>query len=100
PERLRSLDRVLSKLKAGGVRTILLVPPVAPSIAKAMAESGRHSFLADLDRELRKRGLEYHNFHDPAPLQSGVCEFADAYHAGNVTYMRMLRAMLLARPSS
>ncbi|HEX9395545.1 MAG TPA: hypothetical protein VF943_02280 [Burkholderiales bacterium] len=100
PERLRSLDRVLAKLKAGGVRVILLLPPVAPSVAKAMAESGRHTVLADLDRELRARGLEYHNFHDPAALHSGVCEFADAYHAGNVTYMRMLRAMLQARPSS
>ncbi len=100
PERLAALDRVVATLKAGGARVILILPPVAPPVAKAMAESGRHTFLADLDRALRQRGLEYHNFHDPASLRSDVCEFADAYHAGNVTYMRMLRAMLRARPSS
>ena len=100
PERLAALDRVVAKFRAAGAHVIVFLPPVAPGIARAMAESGRHGFMQDLDRQLRSRGFEYYNFHDPSALGADACEFSDAYHSGNVVFMRMLRAMLQMNPSS
>lgn len=100
PARLAALDRALAVLESRGARVVLFLPPVAPPVAQAMARSGRHGFLDDLDRALKARGREVYNFHDPARLGSDLCEFGDAYHSGNVTYLRMLKAIVESNPRS
>jgi hypothetical protein len=97
--RLAELDALLAKLRMRGTHVILVVPPVAPPVAEAMAASPRHRYLEDLDRMLRHRGDEYYNFHDARALSADVCEYADATHAGNVVYMKMLRAMADRNPA-
>jgi len=99
-ERLAALDRALAVLESRGARVVLLLPPVAPPVARAMARSGRHGFLADLDRALKARGREYYNFHDPVSVGSDICEFGDAFHSGNVTYLRMLKNIVESNPRS
>jgi hypothetical protein len=100
PERLAALDRALAVLESQDARVILLLPPVAPPVAQAMARSGRHRFIDELDREVRARGREYYNFHDITRLGSDVCEFGDAIHSGNVAYLRMLKSIVDSNPRS
>lgn len=101
PERMAALRRVLERLGAAGAKTVLFLPPVAPPLVKAMAASGRHGYLRELDRQLAALGVEYYNFHDPATLGAAdLCEFADHQHSGNTMHMRMLRAMAQRAPAS
>lgn len=101
PERMAALRRVLERLDAAGAKTVLFLPPVAPPLVKAMAASGRHGYLRELDRQLAALGVEYYNFHDPATLGAAdLCEFADHHHSGNTMHMRMLRAMAQRAPGS
>ena len=101
PERLAALRRVLDRLEAAGAKTVLLLPPVAPPLVRAMAASARHGYLRQLDRQLVALGVEYYNFQDPATLGAAdLCEFADYNHSGNTMHMRMLQAVLQRNPAS
>ena len=99
-DRVELLQRIVKQMEAAGVHVVLLYPPMAPPIAKAMAESGRHEYISALGKQLKELGLEAYDFHSPQALNIPVSEYADTHHAGNTAYMRLLAEIVRQNPDS
>lgn len=88
-----SLQQIAAALEVEGVEVRFVLPPVAPSVLKAMREAKGTSLLETLHDRLSKSGFAFYDFTDGATIGSPDCEFVDGLHGGFVTYLRMLRAM-------
>jgi len=88
-----SLQHIAAALKAEGVETRFVMPPVAGGVLKAMREGKGTGLLDTLRDRLSAGGFAFYDFTDGAVVGSPDCEFVDGLHGGFVTYIRMLRAM-------
>ena len=94
-----SLDRfglvveAIKILNDAGVQVILMIPPMAPAVVRKMRETNAYGIIEDLDLHLRRLNSPFFNFHDPEVVGSDDCEFADGFHGGEVTYLRLLKHM-------
>jgi hypothetical protein len=87
------LERAGRILADAGVTVVLIIPPVAPTVVRGMDATGQYGILDDLRRRIAAGTFAGFDFHDPAGIRSGDCEFLDGFHGGEVTTMRMLQHM-------
>ena len=65
-----------------------------------LLHSKKYRYIHDVIAYLKsKTEYEFYNFLSPKSIQSPKSEFYDCYHGGDVTYARMLRAILQNRDS-
>jgi len=100
PERIALLQRLVKQMEDAGAHVVLLYPPMAPPIAQAMAESGRHEYISELGKQLKALGFEAYDFHSPQALGIPTSEYSDTHHAGNTAYMRLLAEIVRQHPES
>ena len=81
------------RIRNAGVELVLVIPPVAPPVAAAMEQQAKPLLIDALRERLRASGQAFYDFHDPASLGTTECEFIDGYHGGEVTALRMVRAI-------
>lgn len=93
PDRFGLIVEATKILNDAGVRIILIIPPMAPAVVGKMRETHAYGILDDLDVHLTRLKYPYFNFHDPEVVGSDDCEFADGFHGGEVTYLRLLKRM-------
>lgn len=99
PARIEDLVSLVRAFETQGVKVIAFAPPVAPPVAQQMAEGGKHGYIAKTWAALAARGVAVHDFHDPASLNLVACDFLDGFHAGDVAFARMLRALAAREPA-
>ena len=100
PERWQKFIRTIDVLRSAGAATVLIIPPVAGAIAQAMErQPDAYRNIATLREMAAQVGVPFFDFHDPRRFGSSDCEFADATHGGEVTYLRML-AIMAGDPNS
>ncbi|MDR2744622.1 MAG: hypothetical protein LBB66_05435 [Desulfovibrio sp.] len=93
-EHLDALAEIYCRLRARGVEVFVFIAPVAGRVLSALREREKfYPHLFELRRALLERGMDALDFTDPKLLGSGDCEFVDGFHGGEVTYLRILRAM-------
>ncbi|MDR1777799.1 MAG: hypothetical protein LBR31_08250 [Desulfovibrio sp.] len=93
-EHLDALSEIYCRLKARGVAVFVFIAPLSERVLAAMRErEGGYPHLFGLRRALLERGIDALDFTDPQIIGSNDCEFVDGFHGGEVTYMRILRAM-------
>ncbi|MDR2054288.1 MAG: hypothetical protein LBQ10_00220 [Desulfovibrio sp.] len=93
-EHLDALTEIYCRLRARGIEVFVFIAPVAERVLAAMREREKfYPHLFDLRNALLERGIDALDLTDPKLLGSGDCEFVDGFHGGEVTYMRILRAM-------
>lgn len=95
----RQLTLSIDVLRQAGAQVIVFLPPFPGPIVRRMEETGDYGIIDDLRERLAALDVPTFDFHDPATIGSGDCEFADGMHGGEVTYLRMLRAMTLSPDS-
>lgn len=100
PARLAELESVLSYSRDQGMTPVVILLPMAGAIVESMAAHGGYAYVAELRQALSSLGVEAYDFHDPRSLGAGDDEFLDHIHPGDVLYLRMLSAILAARPDS
>ncbi len=98
PARIEALVAIVRALEAQGARVIAFAPPVAPRVAKEMADSGKYGYVPKSWSALMERGVPVHDFHDPASLGLQDCEFVDGFHAGDAAFARILRTLADREP--
>lgn len=90
----------IDKINAAGIDVIIILPPHAPSIAKAMASmQDAYAYIDDLRHKLRESGIHYYDFHDGNMLGTNDCEFYDGSHPGDITNARVLRSLINTKGS-
>lgn len=92
-EKLDLLIDFIDKIKAAGIKIVVMFPPVAPTISRAMSKPGQYDYIGRAAEILKKRGIEVFNLHDAEFLQTSDCEFMDGFHPGAVVSARMLEYM-------
>ncbi|MDR3358924.1 MAG: hypothetical protein LBN96_08790 [Desulfovibrio sp.] len=93
-EHLDALAEIYCRLRARDIEVFVFIAPVAERVLTAMREREKfYPHLFGLRKALLERGIDALDLTDPRFLGSGDCEFVDGFHGGEVTYMRILRAM-------
>lgn len=90
--RLALLDSMVDRLQARGIRVLMFMPPIAPTIHAHLVERA-----ADFQYIEQVRGHTWHapmlDFFDPATLGAEDCEFIDGYHGGDIVYARIAQRL-------
>jgi len=105
PERLEELRGILALCRELGIRVIAVMPPLASPVYRAIAaRPGDYDHLRALREVLpglaAEYGAEAYDFTEIEAFGTSDCEFVDGYHGGDVTYARMLAAILAKNPAS
>lgn len=99
PEHLARFLGAVDKLERAGSKVILFIPPLASLPYRAMQQDMAHySYVWDVPKAVAKAGKTIHDFSDASQLGSRDCEFVDGFHGGEVTYLRILRALEQKEP--
>jgi hypothetical protein len=86
-------SNLVKGFKHKGIAVSLVVPPIAPKIKDLFARSGRYGYIEKLREMLRELDVPTSDFHDAAQIPATDCDFMDAYHTGDITYLKMLVKM-------
>jgi hypothetical protein len=93
PVAMANLEFLQQEADRAGIKLVILLPPVAPSIYRlfAAAPAEISGYYATWQQELAKRHFpDLHDFVDGAAIGATDTEFADAVHGGDVSEARML----------
>jgi hypothetical protein len=93
------LQALVQRLQDHDVEVMLVVPPVASPVYDWLAAQPEPNLVNEVRRRLQSLPVLTFDFHDPASIGTTSCEFVDGTHGGEVTYLRILRA-IAADPSS
>jgi len=97
PDRLDELRRAIDRLRRAGVAVITFLPPLAPTVYRAVRARGDRYGYVDKAREVfATLNTPYFDFTDPASIGATDCEFVDGFHSGEVVYARIIQAMMAA----
>gem|GEM_PF-5693053 len=89
---------LVKELERKGVYVVVYIPPVAPTIHDLMKKKGHNDFVRKIYQYFKGHGVNIYNFHNPAIIGSGDCEFIDGYHPGDVTNARLLKKLANSEP--
>lgn len=92
-ERWEKFSGVVKSLTSSGMNVLLLVPPVSPPLADFISKQPTPNLVTDLRQHLLELSMPLFDFHDPHSVDSSSCEFVDGLHGGEVTALRMLKAI-------
>lgn len=88
---------LIAKLEEAGVEIVLFMPPIAGPLHKWVAAQPEPNMVNEVRRRLASLETPFFDFHDPRTLGTPDCEFVDGQHGGEVTYLRILRALAEAK---
>lgn len=91
--RLDSLIKLLKVFKSKNINVVVFLTPVAPSVAKAMKESGNFKYVDDMKESFAKNNIRYYDFLDVSMLGATDSEFYDGIHGSELTYCRILDSL-------
>jgi len=89
----RQFQDLAKEVRDSGVELILVIPPVAPPVYAVMQARPGPLLNELIVQRLKAAGETVLDFHNPASIGTDQCEFSDGYHGGEVTALRMLRAI-------
>ncbi len=99
-EKVELFEHFLNSCSKKGITPILILPPFMKKTTHTLLHSKKYRYIHDVIAYLKsKTEYEFYNFLSPKSIQSPKSEFYDCYHGGDVTYARMLRAILQNRDS-
>jgi hypothetical protein len=84
---------IVRGFKSKGIAVSLVVPPVAPKIRDMFVRNGNYGYIQKLRTMLRELAVPTADFHDAEQIPATDCDFIDAYHTGDITYLKMLVKM-------
>jgi hypothetical protein len=99
-ERLKRISESIRRLEEAGTTVITVMPPVAPTVYKAMRDAPeRFATVWAFQEFMTKLNQHHFDFLNPALLDAEDCEFLDGYHGGQLVFARMLLAIARAESS-
>jgi hypothetical protein len=98
PEAISSLDALLELNKRSGVATILVLPPFAHALYKAIEETPQQKdfvrrFTESIEQAAKRHSVEFFDFQDLADLGVDDAQTIDGVHADEFAYLTMVKAI-------
>ena len=94
------LEQLLEWSGRRGVFVFGVSPPYAPSVYARMAAGGRHGYLGEMAAALRaafaRHGFVYLDVTDGGALHARDDDMIDGFHASELIYLRIYRALVAA----
>ncbi|MDA8943027.1 hypothetical protein N9I04_03710 [Alphaproteobacteria bacterium] len=98
-ERLDRISKSIKRLEEAGSIVITVMPPVAPTVFKAMrADPERFASIWGFQEHMSKLSRLHFDFLDPTLIDADDCEFLDGYHGGQLVFARMLLTIARLEP--
>ena len=97
-DKLRKLQSIIDWINKEGIILVVIIPPVAPTIYRAMKQTGKYEFIEKFEEELKKYNF-FFCFQDPETISTTDQEFSDGCHGGEVTYARILKRIVKEKGS-
>lgn len=85
--------RLVAWVKSHDINLIAFMPPLAPQVIDAMADTGDYVYIDQLRSRLKQMDIEYYDFHDLRFAGASDCEFIDGIHGGDIVFRRALLHM-------
>lgn len=85
--------RLVAWVKSHDINLIVFMPPLAPQVIDAMADTGNYAYIDQLRHRLQETDIEYYDFHDLRFAGASDCEFIDGIHGGDIVFRRALMHM-------
>lgn len=93
-KRMQDLFDILNLLEKHNIQVVIFIPPLAPSVYKAMQDKQeKYAYIDELFMTLQNNQIYFFNYHNPAVLKDDDCEFLDGFHGGDIFYARILADM-------
>jgi hypothetical protein len=90
--RFEKFMQILDFLQQNQIRPVVILTPVAPSVASEMKNlQNKYAFVSEFRSELQKRGVQFFDFIDPILLDVTDYEFYDGIHSSESTCAKMLK---------
>lgn len=97
PQQWEKFIDLLDFFKQRKIPVMVFIPPLAPTVAAAMEQSGKYQYIANLRRKIAETGHAYlfpvFDYYDATTVGGTDCEFMDGHHGGPVVYKRLLLDM-------
>jgi hypothetical protein len=95
------LRRILKICQDQGVKLVVIMPPVAPTVFRKMESMpGAYDFIPKLHQYLQSLPGEVYDFLNNQDVKCSDCEFIDGYHAGDVALQKVLLTIIKQNPRS
>ena len=95
---LKDVRQLLTFCREHEIHCVAFLPPFADRVYAAMQESRQHSYLVKLPLVLKElfkdSDAEYYDFSSMKLFGSSDKEAIDGFHAGEVAYLKILKAMV------
>lgn len=93
-ERVEIFNKIIKFAKNNDIKLILFIPPLANEVVEKMDNLGnKYNYINEFRNLINNTGIEHYDFHDMRNYYKDSCEFVDGFHAGDVTYQRILAKM-------
>lgn len=93
-ERVKIFDEIIKFAKDNDIKLILFIPPLANEVVEKMDSLGdKYNYVSEFRKLVKETNIENYDFHDMRNYYKDSCEFVDGFHAGDVTYQRILAKM-------
>jgi hypothetical protein len=93
------LNKIINMCNDNNVKLIIILPPIAYTVYNRMQKiSKEYEFIDKLREYVVTLPVETYDFHNIKDVMSGDCECIDGFHAGDVTYQKMLLAIIKKNP--
>lgn len=90
-ENFESYMEVVNVFRSHGVKVILFMPPIAPTVHKnLMQDEAYPNYYRAMESEFNKNNINYVNYFDPISVTSDDCEYIDGLHPGDTVYAKIL----------
>lgn len=86
---VESYRELVNKLKKAGSHVIVIIPPSFNKMNHAVESLSTNNLIPDFRRAMHMLGVPVHDFHNHEDF-APKCELLDAWHGGEVSYLRIL----------
>jgi hypothetical protein len=91
---------ILQECQNRGVNVVAFLPPFADRVYQEMQDSGRYGYMDQIVPSIQDLFAEFdaelHEFPSMSRCDSEDSEAIDGFHGGEVTYLKMLRRMVIS----
>ena len=92
--RVKIFYDILNFARDNNIKLILFIPPLANEVVEKIDSLGdKYNYINEFRNLINNTSIEHYDFHDMRNYYKDSCEFIDGFHAGDVTYQRILAKM-------
>lgn len=96
---VRRFLEFLIRVKKNSKKVVLFFPPFSGLVNDHMSSmSDEYQYIIHLKQELKRNQVSFYDYSDVGSIGANDCEFVNGFHAGDVVYARIIKAIYESDP--